>query len=221
MTPSQSWLLCNHPVWTQKCAVHDTETQIENICIHVVTSHQVPRAQPCSLSAIFRHFWPHIRSFPFGSSLEMYKRPPTTPHRKKMHPQKQSNINYQSSRQYGLFGGPQVIATCFSKSLLLHDVTKLVFGGQRAIKLPLGLLVGVSRRTLTSCHQGHTVKILTNVYILLCPHNNNTPMFTTILIFLSQKQLYDTVTFIGLINFFDFQDVYVTALMPATDPWQH
>jgi hypothetical protein len=29
-----------------------------------------------TLSAIFRHFCPHIRSLPFGSSLEIYKSPP-------------------------------------------------------------------------------------------------------------------------------------------------
>ena len=168
-----------------------TETQIENICIHVVTSHQVPRAQPCSLSAIFRHFWPHIRSFPFGSSLEIYKRPPTTPHTKKTPPTK----------------------------IIKHQFS-LVFGGQGAIKPPQVTCWSVTKNLDILSPRSHGKN--PDHCILMCPHvNNNTPMFTTILKFLSQKQLYDTVTFIGLINFFDFQDVYVTALMPTTNPWQH
>lgn len=129
-------------------------------------------------------------------------------------------MKHQFSRQYGLFGGPQVIATCFSKSLLLHDVTKLVFGGQRAIKPPGVTCWSVTKNLDILSPRSHGKN--PDQCILLCPHvNNNTPMFTTILKFLSQKQLYDTVTFIGLINFFDFQDVHVTALMPTTNPWQH
>ena len=86
MTLPQSLLLCNH--FGHGSVLYMKQKPIENICIHVVTSHQVPTAQPCSLSAIFRHFWPHIRSFPFGSSLEIYKRPPTTSHEKKPSPTK-------------------------------------------------------------------------------------------------------------------------------------
>lgn len=39
-----------------------------------------------TLSAIFRHFCPHIRSLPFGSSLEIYKSPPGSWLRKMLAP---------------------------------------------------------------------------------------------------------------------------------------
>lgn len=85
----------------------------------------------------------------------------------------------QSSRQYGLFGGPQVIATCFSKSLLL-------FGGQRAIKPPGVTCLSVTKNLDIFSPRSHGKN--PDQCILMCSHvNNNIPMFTTISKFLSQR----------------------------------
>lgn len=103
----------------------------------------------------------------------------------------------------------QLIATCFSKGLLLYYVTKLASGGQGAIKPPGATCWSVTKNLDILSPRSHGKN--PDQCILMCSHVNQiAPMFTTI--FEISMTLWHSLA--SLIS-----STFRMALMPTTDPW--
>lgn len=215
LRPSNCCSATIHFGFLQKCAVHDRDTNRK----HMHSCRDIAPGTQGSTMLLVCNLSPFLAPHPLISfwlvTGDIQKASNTTPHKENA-----SHKNNQTSILTA-FWWPTRDCNVFFKGSFIFGCYKTGVWGGRSHQAPPGVTCwSVTKNLDILSPRSHGKN--PDQCILLCPHvNNNTPhVYHNFEIFVS-GQLYDTVTFIGLMNFFDFQDVYVTALMPTTYPWQH